>query len=125
RLFLVFLIWLGLATAATAHEVRPALVQITEQGPHAYEITWKQPAMGEMVIHLAPHLSGGALEKPPVADSLEPGFVRRTWRVTNGPPLEGQTLSIEGLPETVTDVLVRIATADGRQFDAVLKPDRP
>ena len=123
RALLALLIWLGLATAAAAHEVRPALLQIVERGPHAYDVTWKQPAMGEMVIHLKPHLSGGALERPPTADSVEPGFVQQTWRVTAAPPLEGQTVSIEGLPETVTDVLVRITTADGRQSDAVLKPD--
>jgi hypothetical protein len=125
RLLLAILVWLGLAAAAGAHEVRPALLQIVERGPRAYEVTWKQPAMGEMVVHLTPHLSGGALDRPPATDSLEPGFVQRSWRVANGPPLEGQTLSIEGLPATVTDVLVRITTADGRQADAVLKPDRP
>lgn len=125
RLFLAILIWLAATTAAQAHEVRPALLQIVEHGPHAYDVTWKQPAMGEMVIHLTPHLSGGALERPPVADSVEAGFVERSWRITAGPPLDGQTISIEGLPETVTDVLVRITTADGRQVDAVLKPASP
>lgn len=123
RILVAILLWLSVASAAAAHEVRPALLQIVERGPHAYNVTWKQPAMGEMVIHLTPHLSGGALDRPPATESLEPGFVQRTWRVTGGAPLEGQTLSIEGLPETVTDVLVRVTTADGRQSDAVLKPD--
>jgi hydrogenase/urease accessory protein HupE len=125
RLILGLLAWLGAVTAAAAHEVRPALVQIVERGPHAYDVTWKQPAIGDMVIHLAPHLSGGALEAAPASESAEPGFVEKTWHVTAGPPLEGQTLSIEGLPETVTDVLLRVTTADGRQIDGVLKPSAP
>jgi hypothetical protein len=122
RLILGLLVWLGAVTAAAAHEVRPALIQIVERGPHVYDVTWKQPAIGDMVIHLAPHLSGGALEAAPASERAEPGFVEKTWHVTAGPPLEGQILSIEGLPETVTDVLLRVTTADGRQIDGVLKP---
>lgn len=125
RLLLAMLAWLGLAAAAQAHEVRPALLQIVETGPHAYEVTWKQPAMGEMVIHLRPHLSGGALEGPPTSQTAASGFVEKSWRVTTAPPLDGQTASVEGLSETVTDVLVRITTSDGRQVDAVLRPSEP
>ncbi|HEV2531991.1 HupE/UreJ family protein [Phenylobacterium sp.] len=125
RLLLALLVWLGAAACACAHEVRPALLQIVEHGPHAYDVTWKQPAMGEMVIHLTPRLSGGGLDAAPASQSAEPGFVEKTWRITAGPPLEGQTVRIEGLPETVTDVLLRITTADGRQIDGVLRPASP
>lgn len=121
----VLFIWLGLAGLAQAHEVRPALLQIVETGPRAYEVTWKQPAMGEMVIHLTPHLSGGALDAPPSGQAAAAGFIEKRWKVTNGPPLDGQTVSVEGLPETVTDVLLRITTADGRQVDSVLRPSQP
>jgi hypothetical protein len=124
-LALALLAWLGVASAAGAHEVRPALLQIVETGPHAYDVTWKQPALGDMVIHLRPHLSGGALEAAPASESAEPGFVEKTWHVTAGPPLEGQTVRIEGLAETVTDVLLRVTAADGRQVDGVLKPSAP
>ncbi|THD80558.1 MAG: HupE/UreJ family protein [Phenylobacterium sp.] len=119
------LAWVGAWTAAQAHEVRPALLQIVEHGPHAYEVTWKQPAMGEMVIHLTPHLSGGALEARPTGEAATAGFIEKTWRVERGAPLDGQTVSIEGLPETVTDVLLRVTTADGRQVDDVLRPAEP
>jgi hypothetical protein len=125
RVWLAIALWLAAATLARAHEVRPALLQITEHGAGAYDVTWKQPAMGEMVIHLTPHLSSGALEKPPAFDTVEDGFVEKAWHVTAGATLEGQTVSIEGLSETVTDVLVRVTTADGRQVDEVLKPSAP
>lgn len=124
-LLLGLILWLGLAAAGQAHEVRPALLQIVETGPNAYQVTWKQPAMGEIVIHLTPHLSGGALERPPTRQTAAQGFVEKSWQVSGGPPLDGQTVSVEGLPETVTDVLVRITTAEGRQVDAVLKPAQP
>ena len=119
------LLMLGLATAATAHEVRPALVQITETGPGDYDVTWKRPVVGDMALRLVPHLSGGALEKAPAAEQAAPGYVSRFWRVRGGPVLHGQTLSIEGLSDSVTDVLVRITTRDGRAFDYVVRPSNP
>ncbi|MBL8773754.1 MAG: HupE/UreJ family protein [Phenylobacterium sp.] len=114
----------GLAPAQ-AHEVRPALVQIRETGPTAYEVVWKRPVVGDMALRLVPHLSGGALEKPPAAEQAAPGYVTRVWRVNGGPPLEGQTLEVEGLSQSVTDVIVRITARDGRTFDHVLKPAQP
>jgi hypothetical protein len=113
------------ATAARAHEVRPALVQIVETGPGDYEVTWKRPVVGDMALRLAPHLSGGVLEGPPTAEQAAPGYVSRVWRVRHGPPLDGQVLTIAGLSQSVTDVLVRITTRDGRAFDHVVRPADP
>lgn len=117
------MIWL--AGPAAAHEVRPALVQIQETGPGDYDVTWKRPVVGDMALRLAPHLSSGALETPPAAEHAAPGYAMRVWRIRGGAPLEGQTLEIEGLSQSVTDVIVRISTRDGRSFDHVLKPAEP
>lgn len=110
---------------AQAHEVRPALVQIRETGPRAYEVVWKRPVVGDMALRLVPHLSGGALEKPAEVEQAAPGYVTRVWRVRDGPPLAGQTLEIEGLSQSVTDVIVRVTTRDGATSDHVLKPAAP
>ncbi|WP_430420389.1 HupE/UreJ family protein [Phenylobacterium sp.] len=124
-------VWLGLAALfaalapAYAHEVRPALVQIQETGPKAYDVVWKRPVVGDMALRLVPHLSGGALEKPPTLEQAAPGYVTRVWRVRDGPPLEGQVLEVEGLSQSVTDVIVRVTTRDGRTLDHVLKPAQP
>lgn len=116
---------LGAAAGAMAHEVRPALVQIVETKPGDYEVTWKRPVVGDMALRLVPHLSGGALDKPPTGERAASDHVIRIWRVTGGKPLDGQTLEIEGLAQSVTDVLVRITTADGRAFDFVVRPSQP
>lgn len=111
--------------AASAHEVRPALLQISETGPQTWSVFWKQPAMGEVALRLSPHLSSGWLEAPPSDQYVAPGFLVRTWTVRSPTPLAGQTLTIEGLDQTITDVLVQVTLADGRRLDAVVKPDRP
>ena len=122
-LWLALILQAALAAApAAAHEVRPALLQITEQAPGRYEVLWKQPAVGDLAVHLAPHLSGGALDRPPDVQQTEPGFRLRLWRVAGGAPLDGQRITVEGLSESVTDALIRVSLADGRRVDAVLRP---
>jgi hypothetical protein len=111
--------------AALAHEVRPALIQITELGPGRYDVVWKQPMVGDMTIHMVPHLSSGAIDRPPASETSSPGFVVRTWRISGGPPLDGQTVSIEGLQLTVTDVLMRVTAADGKVVNDVIRPAEP
>jgi len=111
--------------AARAHEVRPALLQIVESGPGDYVVTFKRPVVGDMALRLAPHLSGGVLDKPPTREEVAPGFATRIWEVRNGPALDGQTVEIEGLSESVTDVLVRVSPAGGVPRDYVLKPSDP
>lgn len=114
-------VWLSLASATQAHEVRPALLQITQAPDGGYEVMWKQPIVGDMGLHLVPHLSGGGLDRAPDAESSAPGFLLRIWRLPKAPSLDGQTITVEGLPESVTDVLVRV-TAGDHVVNAVLHP---
>jgi hypothetical protein len=116
---------LAIPRVAAAHEVRPALIQITETGPGRYDVVWKQPMVGDMTIHMVPHLSSGVIDRAPTRETSSPGFVVRTWRIAGGPPLDGQTVSIEGLPQTVTDVLMRVTTADGKVVNDVIRPADP
>ncbi len=111
-------------SAALAHEVRPALVQIEELGPGDYDVVWKRPVVGDLALRLEPRLSGGALQQKP---SIQPGpgFATYRWKVRGGAPLEGQTLEIDGLAQSVTETLVRVKLADGRSFDWTLRPSSP
>lgn len=120
----VLLVWFGW-TAVAAHEVRPALVQIVATAPGDYEVTWKRPVVGDMALRLIPHLSSGALEMPPAVEQVAPGYMTRVWRVRGGAPLDGQTLRVEGLEHSVTDVLVRVSAPADRSLDLVLRPSDP
>ena len=119
------LLALGLSRPGTAHEVRPALIQISEAADGAYDVVWKQPMVGDMTIHMVPHLSSGSIDKPPTDETASPGFVVRRWHVSGGSRLDGQTLTVEGLQQTVTDVLMRVTTADGKVVTDVLRPANP
>ncbi|THD59897.1 HupE/UreJ family protein [Phenylobacterium sp.] len=113
--------------AAFAHEVRPAYLEIDQTGPSTYTAIWKQPVMGDVAIHLIPHLSNGWLDQPPGDQYATGGFLIRQWTVTAaGPsPLAGRTLSIEGLQDTITDVFVRIRLKNGEGVDTIVRPEAP
>lgn len=115
---------LCVAGAAFAHEVRPALVQIREAPSGAAEVTWKQPVAGEVAVRLAPRLSGGGLDRPPDSETVTQAYRILVWRLPAGSGLSGQTLSIDGLEMTVTDVLVQAQLRQG-EISTVLKPSRP
>jgi len=111
-------------SSALAHEVRPALVQIQEAADGAIEVTWKQPVAGDVGLRISPRLSGGALDRPPDRETLTDAYRIRTWRLPPGQALSGQTLSVDGLSMTVTDVLVRVQTRSA-EVSTVLKPANP
>ena len=115
--------WL-MAGAALAHEVRPALLQITETTPSTYEVVWKQPMVGDLAVHLVPHLSGGLIDREPDGQDVETGFRIKTWTLRNA-AIEGRTVEIEGLANSVTDVLVRVVPLTRPAINSVIRPSDP
>jgi hypothetical protein len=112
---------------ALAHEVRPAFLQISEGEPGVFSVLWKQPTLGDVAIHLEPRLSNGWLERPPSDQYAAAGFLIRSWTIRDpaARPLAGRTLTIEGLKDTITDVVVQIRLRGGLSLDAVLRPETP
>jgi hydrogenase/urease accessory protein HupE len=116
----------ALILPAAGHEVRPAYLQITENHDHGYEVLWKRPAVGEQAVHLVPHLSGGSLEESPWTVVSTESFLTSTWKIPSGKPsLNGQTVSIEGLQDTITDTLVVVRAADKSAWQTILTPAHP
>ena len=116
----------ALPTVVHAHEIRPAYLEITEDSRHGVHVLWKQPVMGEVAVPLVPRLSSGWLDGPGDASSDAESYLILRWRVVKpAAPLAGQTLTIEGLERTMTDVLVRVTFADGESLTRILRPLEP
>lgn len=114
-------------TAVSAHEIRPAYLEITENAQHRFDVLWKQPALGTLAVHLAPSVSNGLLNAKPNDESATNSFLIRRW--INLPQsrdsFDGATLRVEGLDRTITDVLVNVSFANGQSIQSLLKPDSP
>jgi hydrogenase/urease accessory protein HupE len=118
---------LGAALSACdvdAHEVRPAYLEIDESAPNRFDVLWKQPSLGTLVLRLNPRLSNGLLDTPPDEEYTANSFVIRRWQGRNlsRDSFDGATLRIEGLEHTITDALVNISFASGQQIQTVLRP---
>lgn len=112
---------------ATAHEVRPAYLQIDQSDTSTYRVVWKQPTAGDRAVRLVPHLSNGWLERQPDDQYAAAGFLIRSWTIgaKAGETLTGSTIGIEGLQDTITDAWVRIKLLDGRRIETLLRPEHP
>jgi hydrogenase/urease accessory protein HupE len=117
----------ALSMSAWGHEVRPAFLSVTERPDGRYDILWKQPTMGEVAVRLGPHIEGAVLDREPSDIERVADFQVSVWRDVDAGAhgLEGRTLEIEGLGETITDVLVAITPADGATTQEILHPQNP
>ena len=115
-----------LPATGAAHEIRPGAMEIIERADHSVEVMWRQPVAGDYATPLTPHLSSGWLDQVPTAQSLTRQSLTRIWRVANpGTALAGQTLRIQGLDQTLTDVFLRVRWANGDETTSLLKPRQP
>lgn len=108
------------------HESRPAYLEINETQANVFDITWRRPARGEMVLSMQPVFPQHCDVQGSIANYLAPGTHISRWTIIcSKKGLVGQTLSIEGLVKTITDVLVRVQMQDGTIYTKILKPNNP
>jgi hypothetical protein len=83
--------------------------------------------MGEVAVHLVPHLSNGWLEGPAAEETVTSGLLIKTWTITSQAPdpLADCTLSVECPESTITDAFIRVRLSDERQIDSILGPQHP
>jgi hydrogenase/urease accessory protein HupE len=126
RLALLLLTALLAAPAAPAHEIRPGLLEITEEPGGAIAVVWKVPVRGDRALALTPVFPSDWQPFGPASVRVVPGAVVEysTWRSQEG-SLVGQRIEIAGLSSLQTDVLLRISLADGTRHSAVLRPSDP
>jgi hydrogenase/urease accessory protein HupE len=122
-LFFFVLIFMGLQVSA--HEIRPGYLEIKEVAPNVFTIFWKQPISGESGIRLTPVLSSGWLTDSVSVNSSTGTALMRQWTINSTQSLAGQTITIEGLKNTITDVMVRIEFADGVHITKIIRPSEP
>jgi len=113
-----------LAASTLAHEVRPAYLELTETAPAEFQVTWKQPLLGDLRLPIDPVFPEGCADvgtrRPEVARAA---LIERWTLACDADSLEGADIRIAGLSRTLTDVLVRVVSADGSVVSGVLKPD--
>jgi hypothetical protein len=111
------------SSVSVADEIRPALLQIDEREGGWIDVTWKIPVRQDRGLGLTPVLPDFLEPAGPASGRLTPsgGWVEYSSYRSGGQALTGATLKIDGLGPIQTDVLVRIALADGSAHSTILR----
>ncbi len=106
--FAALLMWLFCAaTAANSHAFQPGYLEMRAIDEQTWSIYWRKPDVQGQPMSIDARLSDGC----DVQSGPEPSFDGEGWSaswITRCPDgLRGETITIDGLEETRTDVLVR------------------
>lgn len=107
-------LFLSVSFSVSAHEVRPAYLQIHQTTPETYDLFWKVPGRGDSLrlsldVDLPKNCSNVSQPRGVFGDNT---FVEE-WSVRCVGGLTGSRIQIAGLNATMTDVLVRVERIDG------------
>ena len=120
------LFWLALlltvVVPASAHEVRPGYLELTETETNHYAVIWKIPMKGDAVLRLHPVFPASCVEQAPPSSHRVAAAMLKRWNIICEGGLTGASLSINGLNDTLTDVLVRVSHVGGSTQTARLTP---
>lgn len=110
---------------AFAHESRPGYLELRQTGPETFNLVWKVPMRGDLRLGIYPKLPETCvLVTQPISYVADGALIERhTVRCPGG--LTGQTIRIDGLTGTMTDVLVRLERLDGTTQVERLSPSSP
>jgi hydrogenase/urease accessory protein HupE len=114
------------ALGARADEFRPGYLELREAGASTYDVFWKVPALGESLrLGIYVTFPPGSVNVTEPRGAFHAGAYSERWRVKRPGGLVGQTVRIDGLASSVTDVLVRVERADGTTQVTRLLPSNP
>jgi len=123
---ITFLVGFGSVADLYAHEIRPALLNIVEQKPGWFDVTWKVPVLAGYELNIQPVLPAGLTPYgPPSSHDIPGATVQYATYQAKGDALAGETITIDGLSATQIDVMVRINFVDGSTQSAILRPANP
>jgi hydrogenase/urease accessory protein HupE len=112
------------AAPASAHESRPGYLELREVAEGRYEVLWKQPAVGDLVLRLSP-VFPDSCTLTSAERQLLPGALSTRLTLSCPGGLAGNTIRIAGLEDTITNVLVRVHHLNGSEETHLVHPTAP
>lgn len=116
---------LAMTVAASAHEVRPAYLQIDQTGQNRFSVLWRTPLLSGMRLPVILQFSDGIRQATePSKRQLSDSIVERSMIESPG-GLPGERITFVGLQATITDVMVRVKLEDGTVSTTLVRPSQP
>ncbi|MGI9323482.1 MAG: HupE/UreJ family protein, partial [Pseudomonadales bacterium] len=112
------------APPASAHETRPAYLEIEQLEAHQYRFAFRQPQINGRFLGLSVASNCTLLGEP--QQTVGSSALEDSWVADCGDaPVTESGLIVQGLERTLIDTLVLIRTKDGEETTQVLTPDSP
>lgn len=127
----VHFVWLAACllltvSVSSAHESRPAYLEIKETAPGQFNVLWRTPVLAGMRLPVVLKLPDDAKNlRDPNVQELADSFVERRWIDAGPTGLAGKRIEFPGLQLSITDVLVRVELLDGRSWSTIIHPSQP
>ena len=113
-------------SVASAHESRPAYLEVKETSAGQFSLLWRTPVLAGMRLPIVLKLPADVKNlREPSVQELADSFLERRWIDAGPNGLAGQRIEFPGLQGTITDVLVRVEMLDGRSWTTIVHPSRP
>jgi len=123
---IAFVLCAMISADAGAHEVRPAYLELRQTSSDTFDMLWKVPARGadqRFGLYVRLPVECEIITEPRGMFSGGSYVERSSFR--HPAALVGSTITIDGLRETLTDVLVRIERLDGSTQVVRVMPAEP
>jgi hydrogenase/urease accessory protein HupE len=112
--------------AASAHEARPAYLEIKETAPGRFSVLWRTPVLSGMRLPVLLRIPVDVRNlAEPTVQELADSLVERRSIDAGTQGLAGRRIEFVGLQLTITDVLVRVEMLDGRTWTTIARPSQP
>jgi hydrogenase/urease accessory protein HupE len=122
----VMVAFIVLAGAVSAHEIRPAYLQIDEVAANRYKVVWRTPMLSGMRLPVALRFPDSVRNVTVPAERDLPDSLVQTHVIeTADGSLLGTRVEFVGLQATITDVLVRVHMLDGTVTTTMIHPSKP
>ena len=110
---------------AVAHRLSPAYFGLTETAPSTFDVQWKVSISGGLAAVLEPRVPDGCSLTEAVRTYVVDDIRLQHGAVSCPDGLAGKAFTVDGLAQTQTDVLLRVAYLDGTASNQRLTPDAP
>src|SRR5437667_4882486 len=110
----------------SAHEIRPAYLELRQTATDTYDVLWKVPARGDnMRLSIYVQFPTGTTSVTTPGTLFANDASTERWSIKRPGGLIGSRINIDGLAATMTDVLVRIENLDGTTQVTRVTPSSP
>jgi len=121
RVFFILLLFLRFLSA---DEVRPSYLEIQEQSTNHFSVLFKVPAKGDKKLSLHVKFPDSCKDNNKHYASFINSTYMESYSIGCEKPLAGKSITIEGLENTKTDLLLRMEFLDKTSQSQLLRADK-